>query len=78
MGQAEKFMKCSSIYSDMWEVEQSKSGPQYFIPEKLHQQYDKMLVAGNNITESLICPLYEKNLIKSYQVRQKFQNQRRP
>ena len=61
MGQAEKFMKRLSIYSDMWEVEQSKSGPRYFIPERLHQQYGKILVAGDNITESLICRLYEKN-----------------
>lgn len=57
IGQAEKFMKCSLIYSDMWEEEQSKNGPRYFIPERLHQQYGKMLVAGDNITESLICRL---------------------
>ena len=54
MGQAEKFIKHSSIYSDVWAVEQSKQGPRYYIPERLHQQYGNMLVGGDNITESLI------------------------
>lgn len=61
MGQAEKFMKRLSIYSDLWAMEQGKLGPRYFIPERLHQQYGKSLVAGDNITESLIRRLYEKN-----------------
>ena len=54
MGQAEKIIKRSSIYSDIWAVEQSKLGPRYFIPNRLHQQYWNMLVMGDNITESLI------------------------
>ncbi len=62
MGQAEKFMNRTSIYSDIWSVEQSKLGPRYFIPERLHQQYGNMLVGGDNITESLICQLYEKHV----------------
>lgn len=61
MGQAEKFMKRLSIYSDLWVMEQGKLGPRYLIPERLHQQYGKSLVAGDNITESLIRRLYEKN-----------------
>ena len=62
MGQAEKFIKHSSIYSDVWAVEQSKQGPRYYIPERLHQQYGNMLVGGDNITESLIRRLYEKDM----------------
>ena len=61
MGQAEKFIKRMSIYADMWEVEVTKLGNRYIIPECLHQQYGKVMVAGDNITESLIWRLFEKN-----------------
>ena len=61
MGQAEKFIKRMSVYANMWEVEETKGGNRYIIPERLHQQYGKVLVSGDNITDSLIKRLYEKN-----------------
>ena len=61
MGQAEKFIKRMSVYTNLWEVEETKGGNRYIIPERLHQQYGKVLVAGENITDSLIKRLYEKN-----------------
>lgn len=59
MGQAEQFMKQMSVYANVWEVEHTKNGSRNVIPERLHQQYGKVLVAGDNITESLIRLLYE-------------------
>lgn len=59
MGQAEKFMKRMSVYSNMWVPEETKSGTRWVIPERLHQQYGKVLVAGDNITGSLIQRLFE-------------------
>jgi hypothetical protein len=59
MGQAEQFMKQMSVYANIWEVEHTKNGIRHVIPERLHQQYGKVLVAGDNITESLIRRLYE-------------------
>lgn len=61
MGQAEKFMKRMSVYADMWVSEQSKFGKRYCIAERLHQQYGKTLVAGDNISEGLIRQLYASN-----------------
>lgn len=62
MGQAEQFMKAGStqsVYSNMWVLEQTKSGNRYVVPEHLHQQYGKVMVCGDNITEDLIRRLYD-------------------
>lgn len=62
MGQAEQFMKAGSmlsVYSNMWVLERTKSGNRYVIPERLHQQYGKVLVGGDNITEDHIRRLYD-------------------
>lgn len=61
MSQAEKFIKRMSVYTNLWEVEETKGGNRFIIPERLHQQYGKVLVAGDNITDSLIKRQYEKN-----------------
>ena len=62
MSQAEKFIKRMSVYTNLWEVEETKGGNRFIIPERLHQQYGKVLVAGDNITDSLIKrQQYEKN-----------------
>ena len=61
MGQAEKFIKRMSVYSNLWEVEETKGGNRFIVPERLHQQYGKVLVEGDNITDSLIKRQYEKN-----------------
>ena len=62
MGQAEKIMKRTSVYADMWVGEQTKFGQRNYIPEQLHQQYGKVLVAGDNITEGLIRQTYASNV----------------
>jgi len=41
-----------SVYSNLWEVEETKGGNRFIIAKRLHQQYGKVLVAGDNITDS--------------------------
>lgn len=54
MGQAEKFVKGMSVYANIWVTEQGKHGPRRVVVDRLHQQYGRCLVAGDNITEQLV------------------------
>ena len=53
MGQAEQFMKWL-LDTNLWKVEEIKVGNCFIIYECLHQQYGKVLVAGDNLSVSLI------------------------
>ena len=43
-----------SVYSNIWITEETRNGTRYIIPDRLYQQLDKVVVAGENISHHLI------------------------